>query len=121
MLQGDPGGEVCASPLREEYATTRRLHDQSFSGPGSSSAPPLPADPNFGTVHLPLVVRGGSGCTGFLVPAVESVLERSFDSGFFRLSISPPELNRHVMKAAWTMPCRVAPRTVYLFAVTHLA
>jgi len=25
------------------------------------------------------------------------------------------------MKAAWTMPYPVAPRTVYLFAVTHLA
>jgi len=73
-----------------------QLHDQSLSGPGSSSAPPLPADPNFGTVHLPLVVRGGSGCTGFFGPVVESVLERSFEVGFSCLSISPPELNQHL-------------------------
>lgn len=34
--------------------------DQSRSGPGSSSAPPLPAEPNFGAVNHPnVVVRGG--------------------------------------------------------------
>jgi hypothetical protein len=39
---------------------TRRLHyDQGRFGPGSSSAPPLPADPNFGLVMWPFVVRGG--------------------------------------------------------------
>jgi hypothetical protein len=34
---------------------------QSRSGPGSNSAPPLPADPNFGLVTRPVVVRAGLG------------------------------------------------------------
>lgn len=31
------------------------------SGPGSSSAPPLPADPNLGLTIGPVLVRGGFG------------------------------------------------------------
>ncbi len=39
-----------------------RICGQSRSGPGSSSAPPLPAEPNFGAVNHPhVVVRGGLG------------------------------------------------------------
>lgn len=42
-----------------ENAPAGRPMSQSRSGPGSSSAPPLPAEPNFGLVTLPVVVCGG--------------------------------------------------------------
>jgi hypothetical protein len=44
--------------------THHALYDASAQGrfgPGSSSAPPLPAEPNFGLVTPPRVVRGGFG------------------------------------------------------------
>ena len=48
--------------LEERYAGRRRVAAQSFSGPGSFSNPPLPADPNLGVVnHFAVVVCGGFG------------------------------------------------------------
>jgi hypothetical protein len=49
------GRSVHAAPVG-----TLGHRDYHFFGGGSSSAPPLPADPNFGAVIGPVVVRGGS-------------------------------------------------------------
>jgi hypothetical protein len=59
--------------------------DQSFSGPGSISPPPLVEEPNFGVVHQPRdVVRGGfspdrlASCS-FFSGLVSGCSERSLD------------------------------------------
>src|SRR5205085_12129582 len=55
----DPRHRSAAPPSRRRGTALTLAPAQSLSGPGSSSAPPLPAEPNFGAVNLPVVVRGG--------------------------------------------------------------
>src|SRR2546423_1066130 len=59
-------GRAIGRPTRNPPPSTKSLEEnQSLSGPGSNSAPPLPADPNFGALRLPLFVRGGFAASGF--------------------------------------------------------
>jgi hypothetical protein len=79
-----PGG---ARRWNQEMQTFR---GQSRSGPGSSSAPPLPADPNLGAVHFPVVVRGGLGVSAFSGLDGAFAVERSLVPGFGRSFMLSP-------------------------------